>query len=688
MKVTKILLIGAFCDADSIFVKTYNDRSKNLSNRILSQQAQLTKPNGDAKCPCISYDKKNKLSPKTNLSEYLGQNIELAYYGVNCARHDMNSTKCSYLKNCDITSSNNDDCTRDGCQLPWCYVDVDNCDLVSSKSTLYKNAHYSPATCGFIDTKLNPYDTSRLQGQTFNAALLSNTGGWAGAYNPEGHFAMNDLWYGPLVDFMIHATAVGDFNFNYTRPPEWLQNYAQDYFDSNSMFDYCVYAISLGFLDICNAAFTLTPERTEITPFFKISNRQVHLFIKAAPVVPIWQEFVENLPKIFLPFDTWAWCAIIAYLMILGLIMLIFEYNAPGSVYPREVACYYKRDDDKPVIEMRNVPKANYAIRSMYRSLLAFCEQSFGQNVYTVEGKILLLAISFFIMMVIALYTANIAAILTTNIQKSRINTIQDAINQGYNFCAHRNIVPRMVELYGMDEKLFVPDPIELGGDGKPGFVCPNCMPRSRVFEFMRASHNNRSLYCNAAIGYRGDLDVFHNLGEFCDILRVGNLLHQSGVGIPMSTASFPALSSLFHKILNDNYLTKHAKRPESICTSNADSETNSLTILQLSGLWSICTVIVLFALVFKVMRSMYRNFNPGRKRDLQRFDQWGEPSSYDIIIDGHVYREDDHNFRKSMVSLIDEGDRYDTKNESSNDMPVNYFSSETRKRAVAPKGE
>ena len=86
-------------------------------------------------------------------------------------------------------------------------------------------------------------------------------------------------------------------------------------------------------------------------------------------------------------------------------------------------------------------------------------------------------------------------------------------------------------------------------------------------------------------------------------------------------------------------------------------------------------------------MRSMFRSVNPGRKRDLQRFDQWGEPSSYDIIIDGHLYHEDEHNLRKSMVALIDEEGNSHDEEESYNDTPVNIYSNEIRKRTVAPKG-
>ena len=89
----------------------------------------------------------------------------------------------------------------------------------------------------------------------------------------------------------------------------------------------------------------------------------------------------------------------------------------------------------------------------------------------------------------------------------------------------------------------------------------------------------------------------------------------------------------------------------------NSASKSNSFAILQLSGVWSFCTAITLIAVVCKFFRSIFKKVNPGIKHDVQRFNQWGEPSSYDIAIDGHAFRGDDHNLRKRKVSLVNEGE-------------------------------
>ena len=43
-----------------------------------------------------------------------------------------------------------------------------------------------------------------LRGRILQGGLRSNTGGWKGAFNPEGNAVpmAREGWYGPMVDFM------------------------------------------------------------------------------------------------------------------------------------------------------------------------------------------------------------------------------------------------------------------------------------------------------------------------------------------------------------------------------------------------------------------------------------------------------------------------------------------------------
>jgi len=631
--------------------------NRKLSTSTSDDLIKPMKSNGDGKCPCISYNEKNKLVPQEkNLTDFLGPNVDQNTYGLNCLKHDLNSSKCSKI--CEPNALNYQECKKSGCELSWCYVNEKSCNLVYSQSHVYEDSQYSMATCGYVDGKKDLYDFSALKGKTLNVALNSNSGGWKGAYNPEGPFAMNNLWEGPALEFVQHAASQGGFILNYTKPPEWIYNYSREYFGSDSLFDYCVYAVGLGYLDLCIASYTFTTKRTETTPHFEMHSNNFYLFIKKEQEdVSPWQEFRDNLPKIFDPFTDFVWICILVFISILGLIMVFFEYDAPGSVYPKEIKSFSKSDNGKgePVIEMRKIPIYKYFARSVYRSMLALGDQAYSQSVYTGEGQVILLAMSFFIMMIVSLYTANIAAMLTTSIQESRIKSLQDAMHQGYNFCAARKTVEIMKSIHNMDEKLFVPDPTDLGGDGKPGFSCSNCSARSRVFEFMRNKHNNPSLYCNAAIAYGEDLDFLQNSGEHCDVIKVGEPLASSPIGFPIGMKSFPGLSTIFNKLKIEGYVTKlyQKEKPESLCDLSGDEEPSyALTFSQLSGLWTVCLSLVLVAFLMKIFREIYDKKNPGRKRNLDPFNQWGEPSSREVIIDDHMHDVDKDELRQSVAPL------------------------------------
>ena len=636
MIVNKVLLSTEISIICAALGKTRRPKDHRNYNRALlaTENTKPVKENGSENCPCISLEEKNRVVLKVKLKNYLPPNVNVSSYGVGCDMHDLNSQQCKEYTNC--LSSRiyvTDECEDVGCNKYWCFIDKDNCNLMYNQSLMYRNSYYSYATCGYIDIYNNPYDYSHLNGTTIRVALNSNTGGWKGAYNPEGSFAQNDLWYGPLVDFVDYAALEGGFNINLTRPPEWIQNYSEDYFARSSLFDYCTYAVALGYIDLCVSAYSLLNERTKITSFFEIDKSDLYVYVKNNAQKSTWAQLQDNMLKIFLPFTTSAWICILVYLFLLGLVMLLHEYNNPVTSCPREVKIYSRTKDGKYKMEMKKVPLYKYVANSFFQSFLTVTEQAFGQNVYSLGGKIHLLGMSFFALVLVALYTANITAILTTNIQNRRINNLQDAINNGYNFCGTRTISERITRLYHLNDNVFVPDPVSLGGDGKPGFTCPNCNSRSRVFEFMRYKHNDKALYCNAAISRDEDLAIYQNRGEFCDVVRIGEPLASDTYGLPINKIIFPALSTMFHAVKNSDYLTELEEdfKPRSICQNI--KEDSPLNPMQLSGLWMLTSLLVLVGLLVKWIRGIFYKMNPSRLPILC-CNQWGEPAEFEIDVD------------------------------------------------------
>ena len=129
-----------------------------------------------------------------------------------------------------------------------------------------------------------------------------NTGGWKGAFHPsETSFATDNQWYGALVTFLNNAAQQGGFQLQVTAPPEWLRAESAKFF-GNSSFDYCVYAVSLGYLDLCLADYAITSQRASVTPFFEVRSEHIYLVVFTSEETDGFQYFVNQFVTIFKPF--------------------------------------------------------------------------------------------------------------------------------------------------------------------------------------------------------------------------------------------------------------------------------------------------------------------------------------------------------------------------------------------------
>jgi hypothetical protein len=255
--------------------------------------------------------------------------------------------------------------------------------------------------------------------------------------------------------------------------------------------------------------------------------------------------------------------------------------------------------------------------------------------VVTIGGKINLLGIVSFVMIILAVYTANLAAILTQEAQTTGVDGLEAALRMDYNFCVERKIAPILLETYGVDPSRIVPAP----EDGEPGFYA-----RTQVFERMRHKHTDGTLHCNAAIALLEDLEVLHSRGEHCDKIQIGESIAYAINGIPIFEKKAPELSALFHQAKFHGYLHRNllAATPQSQCPVEG-GEGTALDVQQLTGVWVIAFSFALFGLVLKCyfssrVLSWRHRKEEDRPRRLLRPDQWLNPPSYDVIIDGFCY--------------------------------------------------
>lgn len=383
--------------------------SANTSPDASAEVIIPSKPNGDQSCPCLTLTQLEDLFSSTTRSgliyhkgfdfnETLGDAIDPAKYGTGCKPHDLDAAVCQ-SEACDTSILPQEKCAENQawCQRSFCFVDPDNCDLLHKPSLYYRHRYYSYATCGFMDFWTAGKRVESLRGDTLRVAFNSNTGGWKGASNPEGSFAVNAQWKGPIVEFINNAAFRGGFTINITEPPAYLQAGSQQFFGGSSSFDFCVYAASLGYVDLCVAAYSITDRRAAATTFFETSDDPIYLVTFDDNSGTSWSSFTSEFGKVFAPFTWGAWLMIVLIsLPLLGLLMMYHEYAAPGSAYPR-TAPVLETDPAGSGTEMirnRKIPMVNHIGRSLYMAALSFFQESYDQSVVTTGGKIHLLAIS------------------------------------------------------------------------------------------------------------------------------------------------------------------------------------------------------------------------------------------------------------------------------------------------------
>ena len=170
----------------------------------------------------------------------------------------------------------------------------------------------------------------------------------------------------------------------------------------------------------------------------------------------------------------------------------------------------------------------------------------------------------------------------------SQVKTLQNAIDAGFRFCADRTTISVLQALHKIDERFFVVDPEDLGGDGLPGFQSKRALVFDRL-SFFLATKDKR--YCHAAITFYQDLQVEQQEGRHCNkTVIISNSLGRAQIGMPLFEGISRELQTLLTSVKNSGEMARQMKlvEPQPVCLSASveDGSTASLTIRELSGIW------------------------------------------------------------------------------------------------------
>ena len=347
--------------------------------------------------------------------------------------------------------------------------------------------------------------------------------------------------------------------------------------------------------------------------------------------------------------------SIFCVIPLLGLFFYIHEYNQPKSPFQAKRRIILHHPNGRHEIIERNIPMWEQVIRSIYLAYMGVLQMSYTAPVVTTGGRLNLIGFTVFVLTYLAVYTANLAAVLTGQQNSLAIQGLEGAIKASLRFCATRSTMNTVTALYGISESNFVLDPLDEGGDGLPGFNSPHLNPRTRVFDYIdigKANGNDddksdstsddedavdkeeAKKYCHAAVAFRDDLDVLHAAGKHCNKSAVGEVLAHKEVGLPVFEGTTSQVVPLLHILKNNGFYERElmAARPESQCPNidTSDGKTKPrLDIERLSGIWIVSASFSILALAtkwFLVRRQKKKNQSTRvREQEVMHYDQNGE---------------------------------------------------------------
>lgn len=398
-------------------------------------------------CPCLplnATDEKNLTQPAllgTTVYQYPMR------YGLGaCATHDDGLAPW-----CD-----DGDDAASYCAQEWCYVDADLChdsvyDYHASGVLPGRGLYYSYETCGGTDTAWEDLQvTSYLAGQTVRVAIpaLSYPDHYAVAADGtpiSGERATINhtaTYAGVYIDLYKAASELGGFTI------EWTTTSVGSLNNHDSSWTACVDDVSKGLVDLCIGNFWTTQSRLAMTTF--TTPNDIDTFYMTVPRPKESSDFLDSFIKPFAPFTLDLWLCIIAMVVVVGVIKTRISTGGAGANDEDE-------DDRPPQHNKPQQPKrpGQALLDQLYHAIMAFLSGAVdpheeGPKQDAAGPRLLNIGFGFFLLIVIASYTANLAALLSAkNLKTGSLNSMDDCIEQKCTLCVHSVMLGQMELAYG-----------------------------------------------------------------------------------------------------------------------------------------------------------------------------------------------------------------------------------------------
>lgn len=460
------------------------------------------------------------------------------------------------------------------------------CALAAKPSRVRKNRFYSYATCGYFDKYyVEEVLKNDWKGAKIRIVNVDNTGGWKGSYcSIENEKLTGDptvdktagTCHGPVQDFIrrvlhisgadeeeiatfTHESLFVNNQHLYLPPPVMNATVSK----KNLIFDACVTAAAMGFVDICVGAHVTLVERTEKTHMHLLYSEPYYLVSKRKDDS---MSLTDYMYRAFLPFHPTLWLMLIGCSVLFAVVLLWQEKSGffadeggegeknDGAIVEVKNSTPQRIENEEEIGKTNSIRKSNALLTtrenstdlakntkttsrenrtplisnfcySLYITLLSFVNNSLEITPSRPSSRVTGLGMAWLWLITITSYTAELTKMLTEK------NTGNTAVVGSWNDVLTNPRI-KVCFLHNLEDK--VREDLKLHRTNQ--FV-----PKDSRSEVLNGVLNGE---CHAALASKEELEVDQSVdARLCSLTHVGEPLFYKDWSLPVSARASRALT-------------------------------------------------------------------------------------------------------------------------------------------------
>eukprot|EP00277_Geminigera_cryophila_P041526 CAMPEP_0173098872 /NCGR_PEP_ID=MMETSP1102-20130122/35075_1 /TAXON_ID=49646 /ORGANISM="Geminigera sp., Strain Caron Lab Isolate" /LENGTH=514 /DNA_ID=CAMNT_0013991623 /DNA_START=199 /DNA_END=1743 /DNA_ORIENTATION=+ len=364
-------------------------------------------------------------------------------------------------------------------------------------------------------------------------------------------------------------------------PAEFATAQSKKIFPGSS-FTACVFDVKVGNVDLCISDFWVTPERMGMSNFLSPFSQDVFYLLVPDQTVP--ETILSMFEKPFKPFSWELWGLVFGFLFFSGFVnMLADNQNEDDFQNPHPVARVFK---------------------ATYLSFAGYFQGGAANNPTSAPARVAQLGYGFFILIILASYTANLATILVAKSGKTGIDSIQAAIEQGVSICVLSAIHPQALAKFPKANFVIVGGSVQQIQALTLGKCKTALIHEQRIMKAF--SGYNNALDCSlededSTLACLRD-DEGNPLGnrDCKKFKKVGEMLFSVPLSMPVANIYEHAFSFYMRDAQSSGdfeklYQKYSAETPTSVCSTNMATDENELSLP-----WSSMVGTVMISMIFQ----------------------------------------------------------------------------------------